>query len=205
MEAGKWPPLKLRTVTTVPEETAPEETVPEETVAETTQPEQTVPETTAPEETKPVVTYEAMMTDNGRYALGHFLAPGYSHHNIGIALDLTLMSMSTGKEIKMQTAIHDLSWYSEISKNNKNANILRGFMTGAGFVGLGSEWWHFQDNDAKDSLKLAALPQGVSPQCWMKDDTGWRYRCTDGSYYKNCQKTIDGTTWQFDANGYVVE
>jgi len=183
MESGKWPP--------------PEPTVPE--------PDPTDPESTVPEATEPVLTYEILMTDNGRYALANFLAKGMSNHNLGVALDLTLVNLYTGEEVQMQTAIHDLSWYSEVAKNNPEAKRLRSIMTSAGFGPLESEWWHFQDNDAKADLKLSTLQQGVSAECWMKDDTGWRYRTADGQYYSNCEKTIGGTVYRFDTSGYATE
>ena len=160
-------------------------------------------ETEAPT-TEEILTYEKLMTDNGRYFLGNFLAKGMSNHNIGVALDLTMVD-KYGKEVEMQTAIHDLSWYSEVEANNQPAKKLRKIMLEAGFGPLTSEWWHFQDNDAKKELSLSALQNGVSPECWMADDHGWRYRTVNGSYYKNCRKTIDGVTYLFDESGYVTE
>ena len=151
-----------------------------------------------------VLTYKQLMTDNDRYGLNNFLAKGTSNHNMGAALDLTLEKTSNGKEIEMQTSIHDLSWYSEVKKNNNNAKTLRTIMTGAGFGTLSSEWWHFQDNDALKGLELKALVNGVTPKCWMADDDGWRYRRENGNYYKNTTKTIDGVKYTFDENGYVV-
>ncbi len=163
------------------------------------------PVETVPPTTEEIITYEKLMTDNGRYGLANFLAQGYSNHNLGVALDLTIVSLYSGEEVKMQTAIHDLSWYSELKKNNEAAKILQSIMVGAGFGTLKSEWWHFQDNDAKNSLELIALQQGVNPQCWMADDNGWRYRDIYGQYYVNCEKTIDGVSYTFDENGYVTE
>lgn len=162
-------------------------------------------EETAPQQTEPTVTYEILMTDNGRYSLSNFLARGYSNHNLGVALDLTLIQLPDGAQVEMQTAMHDLSWYSELKLNNDAAKALQKIMVGAGFGTLKSEWWHFQDNDAKDTLDLQTLQQGVSAACWMRDDDGWRYRNADGSYYVNCRKIIDGVTYHFDENGYVTE
>ena len=150
----------------------------------------------------PGLTYEILMTDNGRWSLANFLAQGVSNHNRGIAMDLTLETLD-GKELTMQTSMHDLSWYSESSRNNNNAKLLRTIMTDAGFGGLGSEWWHYQDNDARDGLKPPALYWGVSMECWMYDGQGWRYRTATGDYLTSCTKTIDGTAWEFDAQGYV--
>lgn len=150
-----------------------------------------------------ILTYRALMTDNDRYALANFLAKGGSRHNQGVALDLTLCK--NGKDLQMQTSIHDLSWYSESKANNKSAKLLKSIMEGAGFGGLTSEWWHYQDNEAKAELEPPYMAKGVSAQGWVADDTGWRYRKADGTCYKGCEKTIDGVTYQFNAQGYVVE
>ena len=126
-----------------------------------------------------MITYRRLMT-NDTYSLNNFLAAGASFHNMGIALDLTLVKLS-GEELKMQTSMHDLSWYSDIYSNNANANLLAAYMKDAGFVGLVSEWWHFQDNETRDSLGLSTFMRlGVSPECWMADDDGWEYREADG-------------------------
>lgn len=179
---------------------------PTEPTTEPPQTESTEPPTgeTEQETTEDILTYEKLMTDNGRYYLGNFLAPSISTHNLGIALDLTMVG-PYGEEVEMQTAIHDLSWFSEVKENNREAKRLRQIMTDAGFATLSSEWWHFQDSEARSSLGLTALHNGVNAECWMADDDGWRYRCRDGSYYKNCRKVIDGVTYLFDENGYVTE
>ncbi len=148
------------------------------------------------------VTYQILMTDNGRYSLANFLALGGSRHNQGVAMDMTLTK--NGKDLEMQTSIHDLSWYSEIRRNNKNAKLLRSIMEGAGFGGLTSEWWHFQDNDAKKTLEPPYMKKGVTPEGWMADDNGWRYRKADGKFYAGCEKTIGDTTYRFDEQGYVI-
>lgn len=150
------------------------------------------------------MTYFQLMTDNGRYALGNFLANGISNHNRGVALDLTLETMDR-EEVDMQTSIHDLSWYSEVSANNSAANLLRKIMTNAGLAPLKSEWWHFQDDEAKYSLdRIKELYDGVSAQCWMRDDYGWRYRLADGSWLRSCVRAVDGVTYTFDSNGYAT-
>ena len=150
------------------------------------------------------LTYEMLMTDKGRYSLDFFLASGYSRHNQGIAMDLTLVNRWTGESVQMQTSMHDLSWYSEQARNNKNANALARIMEGAGFVGIVSEWWHFQDDQAKDELSPAYLWSGVTPECWVADDNGWRYRNARGVYLTDCSEYIDGIEYAFDGNGYAV-
>jgi D-alanyl-D-alanine dipeptidase len=149
-----------------------------------------------------VLTYYQLMTDNGRYALSNFLAKGGSRHNQGIALDLTLTKRK--EDLEMQTSIHDLSWYSETKANNKEAKLLRTIMQDAGLVGLTSEWWHFQDNDAKKELDPPYMKNGVTPEGWVADDTGWRYRRSDGRFYKSCEKKIDGVVYTFDSDGYAT-
>ena len=148
------------------------------------------------------LTYKILMTNDGEYSLGNFLAPGSSKHNFGIALDLTLVDKN-GNELAMQSSIHDLSWYSATKRNNTNAYILTKIMTGVGFKDLYSEWWHFQDEEIFNKNKYEPLQTGVNWCCWVQDGTGWRYRLADGSFYTDCTQVIDGKTYTFDANGYT--
>ena len=150
------------------------------------------------------LTYEILMTNNGEYRLGVFLAAGTSRHNFGVALDLTMVD-SDGREVSMQTSMHDLSWYSAARRNNTNANILYKIMTGAGFHNIYSEWWHYQDDEIYAKNTYKPLKNGVSWECWVTDGVGWRYRLADGSYYALCTQTIDGESYTFDENGYVTE
>lgn len=149
------------------------------------------------------LTYADVMV-NEEYGLSHFLALGRSMHNYGLALDLTIVDLQTGEELQMQTSMHDLSRYSVLDENNENADVLKAIMISAGFEGLVSEWWHYQDNIARDELDTYALEQGVAAACWMADDNGWRYRKASGNYYTDCQAVIDGVYYTFDAQGYVV-
>lgn len=150
-----------------------------------------------------VMTYEILMTDNGRYTMNYFLAAGGSRHNQGVAMDLTLVSLYNGQELEMQTEMHDLSWYSELKRNNSSAYTLSGIMETAGFTGLISEWWHFQDDDSKNELNLPYLWNGVNPEGWMADDNGWRYRSAYGEYYSDCTEIINDVEYTFDIYGYV--
>ena len=125
-------------------------------------------------------TLSRLMTDNGRFHLGSFLARTISSHNRGIALDLTLEKPEGGGELEMQSGMHDLSWYSETYRNNLNAKLLEGYMTAVGMNGLSSEWWHFQD------------------------DGGWRYRNADGSFARDTALTIGGRAYTFDKEGYAA-
>ena len=144
-----------------------------------------------------------LMTDNGRFHLGSFLARTISSHNRGIALDLTLEN--AGEELEMQSVIHDLSWYSETYRNTLNAKLLEGYMTGVGMNGLSSEWWHFQDDDTREAIGLnSALDTGVSPEGWTQDDGGWHYRKADGSLVRSTVMTVGGKTYTFDEEGYAA-
>lgn len=149
------------------------------------------------------MTLSRLMTDNGRFGLGSFLARTISSHNRGIALDLTLEN--EGEELEMQSVIHDLSWYSETYRNTLNAKLLEGYMTGVGMKGLSSEWWHFQDDDTRSAIGLnSSLDKGVSPEGWTQDDGGWRYRRSDGSFVRSASLEVDGRTYTFDNEGYAA-
>lgn len=96
--------------------------------------------------------YFNAVINNFEYSQRWFLAEKASSHNYGVALDLTLVDLKTGDELEMQTKIHDLSVYSVIDNNNEKAKLLSEIMQEQGFTPLRSEWWHFQDNDSKESV-----------------------------------------------------
>ena len=151
-------------------------------------------------------TYRQIMTD-GRFGISSFLAAVVSAHNRGIALDLTIEKLD-GTPLEMQSAMHDLSWYSAAYLNNGNAKLLESYMTmpGVEMVGLTSEWWHFQDNDTREAIGLSAyLYKGVTAEGWKHDGTGWRYRYADGRYARSTTIRVDGQQYTMDAGGYVVE
>lgn len=148
--------------------------------------------------------YGDLMTNFGRYTLNDLLEANTSRHNRGTALDLTLVEIATGQELAMQTSIHDVSWYSQVSRNNANAKKLATIMKEAGFESLSTEWWHFHDAKTQSSLKPNCRQEGVTPDCWMADDQGWRYRRDDGEYYASCTQVIDGESYTFDAQGYLI-
>lgn len=152
-----------------------------------------------------LLTYGNFLTDHGKYPLNYFLAKGASLHNLGIAVDLTIETREFHEELPMQSKIHDLTHFSLIWRNNDNAKLLKGFMEGAGFGGLVSEWWHFQDNEIRNSLVLPALWGGVSPEGWKLSDGGWRYRLANGTYAVSCTLTIGGREYTFDAEGYQIQ
>lgn len=103
-----------------------------------------------------------------RYSWGRawFLASSVSTHNTGSAIDMTLVYKSSGKEVAMPTAMHELStkaikYYSpnvsripaNYSKEmNDVAKVMDNAATSAGLTTLSSEWWHFQDKDAHNLI-----------------------------------------------------
>lgn len=72
-----------------------------------------------------------------------------SRHNRGAAVDVTLVELSTGRELPMPTgydeftpeAWHDAGGVSEEAAQNRA--ILRATMEKHGFDALPSEWWHY--------------------------------------------------------------
>ncbi|MDY0278405.1 MAG: M15 family metallopeptidase [Acholeplasma sp.] len=82
-----------------------------------------------------------------------------SVHNSGFAVDLTLVDMD-GKEIEMPTSFDDFS--EKASRNStkmsveavKNLSILTQILTKNGFKTIDSEWWHYNDADAKGFVAL---------------------------------------------------
>ena len=103
----------------------------------------------------------------------------------------------------MQTKIHDLSFNSMLQYNNGNAKLLQKFMEGAGFGGLISEWWHFQDNEIRNKLILPALWGGISAEGWKLSDGGWRYRLKNGTYATGTLQ-LGEKSYVFNEEGYLI-
>ncbi len=87
-----------------------------------------------------------------------------SNHEHGGAVDVTLTDLA-GNEIQMPTDFDDATTkasrsYSQCTLEQKaNALILQNAMQAQGFVGLSTEWWHFDDTDvANDPLEDNAAP-----------------------------------------------
>jgi len=86
-----------------------------------------------------------------------------SVHNFGFALDVTLLDDS-GAEIDMGTSFDDFSPLAEPRREDQfvksgkltqtqvgNRRLLRLIMTGAGFLQLPNEWWHYDAIPAKEA------------------------------------------------------
>jgi len=94
-----------------------------------------------------------------------FLAPPWvgSNHNRGVALDLTLIDLDTGKELEMPTDFDSFSQRAHSSyahlpaavKNNREK--LKAVMRRHGFATIRSEWWHFELVNA-GSFSVLDLP-----------------------------------------------
>lgn len=94
-----------------------------------------------------------------------------SGHNRGIAVDLTIYNLQTGKALEMPTPFDD---FTEKAHHNymqfdsevlKNRELLKNVMKQNGFIALETEWWHYYlpnsvyyeilDFDFKQMKKLA--------------------------------------------------
>lgn len=143
-----------------------------------------------------------VMTDSGSWSLDSFLARSGSAHNLGAAVDLTLVDISTGRELDMQTKMHDLSWYSAARYNNDGSGLLAEIMTGSGFDASDSEWWHFQDRELPDGADGPDLRrEGVTRAGWTTDGIGWRWRTGQGDCLRDGTYTVNGIPYTFDGNG----
>lgn len=96
----------------------------------------------------------------GTELLGYIAEPARgSIHSFGMALDVTILGPD-GAELDMGTGFDDLSERSHPALESQllargditqqqidNRALLRGAMFGAGWVGINSEWWHFDCGD----------------------------------------------------------
>ena len=91
-------------------------------------------------------------------------------HNYGLAVDLTIFDLKSGKPLDMGTPFdyfgypaypdRELQMLAEekITKSQvANREILRKVMKGAGFTGIGSEWWHFNAFSRKEAEEKFSL------------------------------------------------
>ena len=82
-----------------------------------------------------------------------------SIHSYGMALDITLLD-ACGRELDMGTGFDDMTELSHPALEDgflrsgaltdtqvANRRLLRAAMTQAGFVGINTEWWHFDGGD----------------------------------------------------------
>jgi len=100
---------------------------------------------------RPVRATEAMVAWTEHTGRQDLIRDGYiashSRHNLGVAIDLTLVDRATGRELDMGTqfdtfsaAAHTANAGGDVARNR--ATLLR-LMQAEGFVNYDQEWWHF--------------------------------------------------------------
>lgn len=85
---------------------------------------------------------------------------GNSWHNIGRAVDMSLVEMSTGREMETPTPMHTFSFdsarYSSggwTEQARTNIEYMTSVMTSHGFSTIETEWWHFEWQGAGNYLE----------------------------------------------------
>lgn len=87
-----------------------------------------------------------------------------SNHNRGIALDLTLVDLKTGSELKMPTPFDALVYaaHPEFKKLPeeviRNRELLKSVMKKHGFSVDPVEWWHYNYVDTSRTFELMDIP-----------------------------------------------
>ena len=100
---------------------------------------------------RPVRATLAMVRWTERTKQEHLIHDGYiasrSRHNLGLAIDLTLVDRATGAELPMGTAFdtfdstaHTANATGEAARNRQR---LRAAMEAEGFTNYAQEWWHY--------------------------------------------------------------
>jgi D-alanyl-D-alanine dipeptidase len=103
---------------------------------------------------RPVRATLAMVDWTERVNRTDLLKDGYiasrSRHNLGLAIDLTLIDLATGRELDMGTpfdtfssAAHTANASGQVAANRQK---LKAAMEKEGFVNYDQEWWHFSFN-----------------------------------------------------------
>jgi D-alanyl-D-alanine dipeptidase len=85
-------------------------------------------------------------------------------HNFGVAVDLTIFDTQADSTLDMGTSYDYFGYPAYPDRENQmlaegkitkaqvaNRQILRKVMVGAGFAGIGSEWWHFNALSRKEA------------------------------------------------------
>jgi D-alanyl-D-alanine dipeptidase len=100
---------------------------------------------------RPVRATQAMVawarrTDQYQLVTGGYIA-SRSRHNLGLAVDLTLVDLGTGKELDMGTPFDTFSdsahWANATGAVMENRQALRRAMESEGFTQYDQEWWHY--------------------------------------------------------------
>ncbi len=100
---------------------------------------------------RPVRATLAMVEWTQRVNRPDLLTDGYiasrSRHNLGLAIDLTLIDLATGRELEMGTPFDTFSAAAHTAnasgESAANRQKLKAAMEREGFVNYDQEWWHF--------------------------------------------------------------
>jgi len=103
---------------------------------------------------RPVRATLAMVDWTERVNRPDLLKDGYiasrSRHNLGLAIDLTLIELATRRELEMGTPFDTFSAAAHTANASgeaaANRQILKSAMEREGFVNYDQEWWHFSFN-----------------------------------------------------------
>ena len=86
-------------------------------------------------------------------------ANGGSWHQLGRAIDMTLVNLETGEELKMPSPMHTFAresmrtqranWTQQVTQN---VDYMTRVMTDAGFGIISTEWWHYENTGAGTML-----------------------------------------------------
>ncbi len=95
----------------------------------------------------------------------YIASPGHSKHQSGVAVDLTLVDMETGKELKMPSDYLsfslDASAYPDAATCDEtamaNVRKLQDVMVSSGFEIYSGEWWHFNDMETLKEAKCEVI------------------------------------------------
>lgn len=95
----------------------------------------------------------------------YIASPGYSKHQFGVAVDLTLVDLETGEELKMPSDYlaftPDASAKPKRSDRNKeeikNMKMLQDVMVHSGFEIYVNEWWHFNDMETAEKVEYEVI------------------------------------------------
>jgi len=105
---------------------------------------------------RPVRATLAMVDWTERVNRPDLLKDGYiasrSRHNLGLAIDLTLIDLATGRELEMGTAFDTFSAAAHTAnaagEAATNRQTLKSALELEGFANYDQEWWHFSFNVA---------------------------------------------------------
>jgi D-alanyl-D-alanine dipeptidase len=106
---------------------------------------------------RPVRATLAMVDWTERVHRTDLLKDGYiasrSRHNLGLAIDLTLIDLATGRELEMGTPFDTFSAAAHTANASglaaENRQKLKAAMEAEGFMNYDQEWWHYTFNVPK--------------------------------------------------------